>query len=587
MTQPSPGHVGVAATIVRSKLDAIVAEIEAVLVNTAYSPNVSVSRQCAAAVVTEQGEVVAVSSAAHLYPLAFTAASIVERYQYDLNGEDVLLTNDPYGGGTRIQNFTAVAPVSDGETIGMYVAVCAQTEDFGGDIRGNLNPAATEIWAEGGRCPPVKIVREGRLQRDLMKTLALNSRNPVAFELDVQAMIAAANIGRRRLLELFERHGRAELLDIVQSVLDLSERRMRALLAQVPAGNYAGECVLDHDGQGKRDLPIKVALRFDGRSVAADFTGTAPQSTSFVNATRAATATNVLLPIVAALRGDVPLNAGSLRAISLTLPPASLVNPNLPAPTGWGERHVGHQVASAVTLALAAALPEHAARVTANSMLLFSTYRATRHGQTVEQLESYDLAHFAQGGSDGSTEHDGWGMPGAAARIPLPSIELYQAERGGRIESLEYAQDSAGAGRHRGSPGTTAVITLPQIERGVLEITSLVQKDGRATHGNSVRLQAEGVDTEVDGVTVSRALESGTRIVLTMEGGRGLGSPLERPPADVARDVLDGLVSVRAANDLYGVVFASSGATVDAAATDRRRSELRSLASRQGGRAHG
>jgi N-methylhydantoinase B len=587
MTQPSAGQAIVAATIVRSKLDAIVAEMEAVLVNTAYSPNVSVSRQCAAAVITEQGEVVAVSSAAHLYPLAFTSALIVDRYQYNLAGEDVLLTNDPYGGGTRVQNFTAVAPVSDGESIGMYVAVCAQTEDFGGDLRGNLNPAATEIWAEGARCPPVKIVREGRSQRDLLKTLALNSRNPVAFELDVQAMIAAANIGRRRLLELFERHGRAELAAIVQSILDFSERRTRALLGQVPAGTYSGEASLEHDGQGRRQLPIKASLSFANGGVRADFTGTAPQSTSFVNATRAAAATHVLLPLVTALRGEVPLDAGTLRRIELVLPEGSLVNPTLPAPTGLGEQHVGHEVASAVTLALTAALPDQAARVTANSMLLFSTYRATRHGQTLEQIESHDLSNFVQGGTDGSPERDGWGMPGAAARVPLPSIELYQTERGGRIEALEYTVDSAGAGCQRGSPGTSAVISLPRMADGVLQVTSMVVKDGAREHANSILLHGDNGAREIDGVVVNQLLDTDVRIVLTMEGGRGRGDPLDRAPACVARDVHDGLVSMQTARDIYGVILDAAGGGIDESATERRRAELRAEAGLRGGQTHG
>ncbi len=586
MSNRSTAQDPVAATILRSKLEAIVAEMEAILVNTAYSPNVSVSRQCAAAIVSEHGEIVAVSSALHLYPLAFTAALIVEQYQFNLSGEDILLTNDPYGGGTGVRNFTSVAPVSDGETIALYVAVCAQTEDFGGDLRGNLHPSAIEIWAEGARCPPMKITREARPQRDVLKTLALNSRNPDAFELDVQAMVAAINVGRQRLRELLDRQGRTDLVASIETGLDYSERRMRTLLDSVPTGTYSGEHALEHDGQGGRGAVVKVQLRFDERGVEVDFTGTSPQTTSFVNSTQSAAATCVFLPLIAALRGQIPFNGGALRAIRLVMPGGTLVNPRLPAPTGWGDQHVGHEIATAVTIALAKAVPQQAGRVTANSVLLFLTRREARHGQTLEQVETFDLSNFAQSGADGSNECDGWGVPGATARRPLPSIELYEADRGGRIESLEFIPDSAGAGQLRGGPGTAAVISLPRVDGGIMQITSVVLKGRDLERQNSVALEGGGESTEIESVAVNRPIGDLVKVSLAMEGGRGWGSPFERRPAAVIRDVLDGIISTRAAGEVYGVILDASGA-IDEAATRRRRAELTRSTSGRGQQGHG
>src|SRR5262249_54748259 len=135
-SEPTSGRDLVYATILRSKLEALVAEMEATLVNTAYSSTISVSSQCATALLTERGQLIAVSNPSYLYPMSLTAAAVLDRFQYDLSNEDVLVTNDPYGGGTRVQTFTIVAPVSHGDSIVMYVAVCGQTEDFGGELRG-------------------------------------------------------------------------------------------------------------------------------------------------------------------------------------------------------------------------------------------------------------------------------------------------------------------------------------------------------------------------------------------------------------------------------------------------------------------
>jgi N-methylhydantoinase B len=574
----------VVATILRSKLEAVVAEMEASLINTAYSATISVSKQCAAALFTEGGQLVAVSDPAYLYPMAMTAAAVIDRFQFDLSSEDVLLTNDPYGGGTRVQNFTVIAPVSDGDSITMYLAVCGQTEDFAGDVRGNFNPSATEIWAEGARCSPLRLVREGKVRKDVLQTLKLNSRNPVAFGLDIDAMLAAADVGKRRLAELLSSFGTERMTLAVDWVLDYSERRMSALLEQIPAGRYEGRSVLGHDTHGKQNLTVCVALSVSNGTVTMDFTGTDAQSAGFINATPSTTATFALLPVIAAFGGAVPCNAGAIRRVNLVTPPGTLVNPTFPAPTGWGLQHPGNEIAEAVCTALSKALPGRVGRVTANAMLLFSIHQLARHGQTVEQVEAFDFSNFVQGDSDASSEHDGWGMPGIAASVPLPSIELYEAERGGRIEQLEYASDSGGAGAKRGSPGTVAIISLPQPSAGALHLTAAVvprvkagavaEHGGRYGSCNSITVDYEGKKTEVKDVIVNWQLPANAKITMTMSGGCGWGPPQRRSAERVRADVANGLVTVDAAREVYGVVLDEKTLIVDEAATKVLRSKL-------------
>src|SRR5690606_17344620 len=163
-----------------------------------------------------------------------------------------------------------------------------------------------------------------------------------------------------------------------------------------------------------------------------------------------------------------------MRCIEVVTRPGTLVHPELPAAVGWGFQHVGAEIADAVRHALEAALPGVTPRITANAILLQAVHHMCRHGQTVEQVEVLDFSSFGQGDSDASPWHDGWGMPGIAAAVPLPSIELYESVRPGMVEQLEFVPDSAGAGKWRGSPGTRAVIRLSRPGQGELHLNAVV-----------------------------------------------------------------------------------------------------------------
>lgn len=570
----------VSASILQSKFEAVVAEMEKVLINTAYSKTISESHQCSAAIFTENGQLIAVSNPVFMYPLVMTAERIIDYFQYDLSADDILITNDPYGGGTRVQNFTIVAPVSDGESISHYVAVCGQTEDFGGDIRGNLNPQAVEIWAEGARCSPVRLVREGKFCKDVMQTLALNSRNPDAFNLDVGAMRAAVDIGRQRFSELLDRHGASSLLAAVDWILDYSERRTRSLIERIPEGYYKGEGVLAHDGAGQENLTVRVTVEVGNNGLTFDFAGTDPQSTRFVNASRSITSTFASLPFISAFGGEVPLNAGMMRCLHIRTPEGSLVNPTFPAPVGWGGQHLGNEIADAVGSALGDALPEHVGKITSNTPLLFSVYKLCRHGNTLEQVEAFDLSNFVQGDANATSGHDGWGMPGIAARVPLPSVELYESWRGGMIRKLEYAIDSAGPGANRGSPGTVSVITLPLPDKGQIHLTAMVTPQAKAPitasgalsgADNRIAINMNGEHVEVATSVNGLQLSADAEIIVVMGGGSGWGNPHSRSPGQVRTDVVDGLVSIEAALLHYQVVVDPDTFEIDEAATARLR----------------
>lgn len=573
----------IAAEILRNKFVAVMDDMRATLVNTAYSAAISESKECANALFLENGALVATDNPVHMCSLVETTASILDYFEFDLTGEDIIITNDPYGGGTRIQDFTLVAPVTHEGEIVLYLAVRARMPDVGGEILGGFNPSATEIWAEGARFTPTKLYRDGKLQKDILTTILLNGRAPDAFRLDLEAMLAALNIGRQRMDELIQRYGLESVLRAMAWAIEYANRRFEAELAAWPQGTFDGESVLAHDSHGAEALPIRVKLRVQEGRIEIDLAPTEARATSFVNSTRATTFGYALLPILSALDESIPRNSGILQRVELKTTKGTVVDADFPVPTAWSLCHVGSEVSDAVADALAKLQPQKAANTTANMMLVNVLERTVRHGGTIEQTQlwSYDL--FCQGGCSGASVRDGWGMPGVFAERPLPSIELYEAQWGAEIVKLEYVTDSAGPGRWRGGPGTETVIRLPRGAENLHLTVAVEGSSGRTTgfaggengSANQVRVRAADQERSVEQRLIDEQVPAGTQLCLRMGGGAGWGSPWERDPQLVLEDVLGGYVSVEAAAEQYGVVIDGDSLTLDAQATDKKRAGRR------------
>ena len=554
--------------------------MRATLVKTAYSATISESKECSNALFTESGLLVTTDNPVHLCSMAETAASILDYFQYDLTGEDLILTNDPYSGGTRIQDFTILAPLTHEDEIVLYVGTRAHLTDIGGDLLGGYNPKATEIWAEGGRFTPVKLYRDGRLQKDILTTIALNSRTPDALKLDLDAMVAALNVGRRRLGELISAYGIATVLDAMDWAIEYAERRFEAEIVSWPQGEFEGQSVLPHDCQGRHDLTIRTTVRIQPGQLELDFSATDEQSTGFVNSTAATTYACAVLPIFSAIDDSVPKNAGVLRRVKLITNKGTLVDAQFPGPTAWSPHHVGSEIANSVADALAKFLPDRAATVTANMLLVNTIERGVRHGATVEQLERCNYARFTQGGCSGAEGRDGWGMPGVFAESPLPSVELHEADFGGQITKMEFVTDSGGSGKWRGGVGTETRIELPR-HANDLYLTTCVEalppgSDGFLGGGsgspNAVGVVRDGQPVPVEQHLTDEQIPPGTEIHLRMGGGAGWGHASERNPALVLADVSSGYVSVEAAARDYRVIIDPDTLTIDAEATRRARS---------------
>jgi N-methylhydantoinase B len=580
---------GIVAEILRNKFAAVIDDMRATLVNTAYSPAISRGRECAAAIFTEGGDLIECDSVVHMCSLSETAAQVIEYFKYDMTANDMVITNDPYSGGTRVQDFTLIAPIAHEDEIVMYAAVRARMADIGGELLGSLNPLAQEIWAEGARITPVKVVRDGKLQKDVLTTVLLNSRMPEALRLDLDAMMAAINIGKLRLAGLLGNYGNAAVLAAAKWALEYTERRLAAEIANWPQGEYHGASRLQHDCQGREGLAVRVKVGVRGGALELDFSQSDDQSSGFINSTRANTFSYALVALLSVIDEGIPRNSGLLKRITLTTRKGTVVDAEFPAPTGWSNYHAGCEIVAATMSALAEFLPARAANVAANIPLAYVIAQAVNHGGTIEQVTVFDYAAFCQGDCAAAEGRDGWGLPGVFAQRPLPSAEIHEIEVGNPITSLEFFTDSGGAGQWRGGPGNELRVLLGRRPEDLRLNVCIEQSDpdierqagGRVGARCDARLVVDESATAVGRTLINARVVPNTALIMRMSGGAGWGPPHQRDAAAVLRDVLDEYVSLEAARADYGVVIKPDSMVIDVEATRRRRLELAGAIARQ------
>jgi N-methylhydantoinase B len=559
IARPGSAAGAVTASVVAGRLAAVVDEMAIVLKRTAASPRLGVRRQFGCALLAGEA-VVAADNPRYLATLEASALRCIEAFEFDLEVDDVILTNDPYSGTPTIHHVSIVGPIGVGRELPAFVAVQAHFGDVGGIVMGNYDPDARELRAEGVRFTPLRIVKSGRARRDVLDTIVLNSRMPETFERDLEGMLAAVSVGRRRFARLADAFGLEALLDAMRATVDYAERRMRGALSRIPEGVYGGLAELEAGGYGREPLRVAVSLARSGERTTLDFRGSDAQSTTFVNCTAATTRTLVMMPLLGLCQDPPPFNSGLLRAIELVLEEGSVVAARYPAPTGWSFDHVGHEVVQAVRAALAEAMPAEAGPGWPSRNLLTAVRKEQRVGTSEEQLGVIDLAALAQPGAGGAWGVDGWGQPGPEALGLLPSAEEFEQETGLTIRRMEYRCDSAGAGRWRGAPGVSTVIAFPrecaehlyaQVVNATRGVPGLA--GGLPGSAGSVALRTEESTRSIAGTVTNLRLPGEAELTIDAAGGSGFGHPSARPKEHVSRDVLDGHVSLEAARETYGV----------------------------------
>ncbi len=329
----------------------IAEEMGAVLVRSALSPNIRERRDASAALFDADGRMIAQAAHIPVHLGAMPQAVAAVRRARPRAG-DVFLLNDPYHGGSHLPDLTLVQAVAVNGAIAGFTAVRAHHADVGGMSPGSMPQGATELVQEGLIIPPVRLVREGTLDEELLAFVLANVRTPVERRGDLGAQLAACEVGAEGWRALSARLGAPTLAAACDALLDYAERRVRARLAPLEGRVGRAADRLEGDGVTDDDIPVVVSLVVRDGGLVLDFTGSAPQVAGNVNCPAAVTQAAAVFAIRTLLDDDVPTNDGIARTVSLLLPPHSAVNASWPAAVAAGNVEMSQRIADTILAAL-------------------------------------------------------------------------------------------------------------------------------------------------------------------------------------------------------------------------------------------
>jgi N-methylhydantoinase B len=513
--------------VFQSAMHSIAEEMGAALRRTAISPNIKERRDYSCAVFDAEHRVIAMGDhmPVHLgsMPMSVEAAVCALR----LERGDVAILNDPYAGGTHLPDITMVMPVfcAGEEAASFFVAARAHHADVGGTFAGSMGPAR-EIFQEGLRIPPVKMVRGGVVDEGLMAMVLLNVRTPVEREGDLAAQIGACRVGEQRLMQLVERYGVERLHVLGEELLDYSERLVRAELKKLPTGVFEAEDWMDDDGV--TDEPVRIAVKLsvdaDAWEMAIDFAGTSAQVQGSVNAVRAITLSACFYVLRCLLGEDAPATAGILRPLALATPKASVVDASPPAAVAGGNVEMSQRIVDTLLRALAKAAPERVPAASAGTMS-----NLTIGGVDARTGAVFTYYETTAGGMGASAAGDG--LSGVQTHMtnslntPVEALEFAYPLR---MKRYGYRRGSGGEGAHRGGDGLVkelevlcdAEVTLLADRRKVRPYGLAGGEEGAA--GRAVLREAEG--ERVLAGKCSVRVRRGTVLWLETPGGGGWGA---------------------------------------------------------------
>src|SRR6202167_3384049 len=518
----------VTLAVMNNRLAAIAEEMGVVLGQTGFSPNIKERHDFSCALFDGRGELVA--QAAHIpvhlgsTPLSVRAA--IERLE--LAPGDVAMLNDPFAGGTHLPDVTLVAPIFlDGGRNGgrrpfAYAANRAHHADIGGMAPGSM-ALSTEIYQEGLRIPPVKLMTGGHPVRDIFELFYANTRVREEREGDLRAQLAALSVGSERLRTLVATTGREAVSAAMDALKDYADRLMRAALGRIKPGVYRARDLMDDDGVGTGPIEIAVAITIGGGRAIVDFTGTAPQVRGSVNANYAITLSATFYVMKCLAAEAVPANEGLMRPIRLVAPEGTIVNALAPAAVAGGNVETSQRIVDVLFRALAKAAPNRIPAASSGSM----------SNLTVGGFDRFRDRHFSYyetiAGGAGAAK----GRPGASGihthmtntlNTPIEALEAYYPMR---ITEYRMRRGSGGRGQARGGDGLIRELEcLVDSNVSVLTERRTIAPYGLAGGGPG----ATGKNILVRGTRKIRLpgqanidLKAGDRIRIETPGGGGWG----------------------------------------------------------------
>jgi N-methylhydantoinase B/oxoprolinase/acetone carboxylase alpha subunit len=515
--------------IFKSLFVSVAEEMGVALTRASFSPNIKERKDFSCAIFDAHGKTVAQGDhlPVHLGAMPLSVASAIENV--DMEPGDTVILNDPFRGGTHLPDITMVTPVHiPGRSLpAFFAANRAHHSDVGGMAPGSM-PLATELFQEGIIIPPVKLVRRGRIDRDLLSFILANVRTPEEREGDLTAQLAANRIGQKRLIEITAKHGYRKVQDRMRNLQGYSERILRRALRAVPNGLYEFQDLMDGDGLGSGPVKIKVSVWVQGDSAIVDFTGTDRQVGGNINANYAITLSATLYVFRCIIKGDVPFNAGLLRPLRVVAPPGSVVNARPPAAVAGGNVETSQRITDVLLGALAKAIPDRIPAASSGTM-----NNVTFGGVNPATGKSFAYYETIGGGMGASPVSDG--ISGVHTHMtntrntPVESLEHYLPIR---IRRYCLRRGSGGRGRFTGGDGIIREFEFLAPAR----VNILSERRRFAPYGlRGGRPGKRGENVLVDqgkkrvlGSKVSLGVRPGDRLILETPGGGGYGRPRKR-----------------------------------------------------------
>lgn len=577
----------VLVAIVQGTLASIQAEMTATLRQSGRSNVATIARDYSHAIFDENAEMILQGEdlPAHLGSLMFGVKGVAAHFAGDVRPGDVYYHNDPECGGSHLPDMCAYLPVFiDGE-LAFWAVSKLHVVDAGGPVAGSYNRDAREVYAEGIRIPPVRLVGEGEVREDVLSLILANIRSPHQQRGDIRAQLGAVRVAERRLRQLCAKYGHDVVRRCGAELQDLADREMRAMIARIPDGVTRASVLLEDIGHGLGDMQLRAEATVTGERLHIRLESP-PQIPYYINSYASNTISGVYLGIIMWAQLAPPYNAGLYRSISVDCgPEGTILNARLPAPHALSTSVPNENVALAVHAALSAA---HETRQIGG---WGSSYGLKLSGPDPRSPDGHGFVYnfiasliSGTGAIDGAM--DGWPTSGPAnclGGLTCGDTELFEAVYPLILHKYAIRQDSGGAGRWRGGCGNDfALEPLVPIDvattgQGYKEPANAV---GGARNGLPERKTSVSAVERADGMrepipsNMRFTLGPGDRFTSANPGGGGCGDPFTRPVAEVLADVLDGYVSIDAAEIEYGVVIAPAEAgelEVDIAATNALR----------------
>lgn len=488
--------------------------------------------------------------------------------------DDIYIVNDPYLGGTHLMDVRFARPFYRKGKLFCWLSNTGHWPDTGGSVPGGFSASATAVEQEGLRLPPVRLFKQGKLDEEIYAIICSNIRVADQRIGDVMAQAAALKVGEDRLNALMDRYGDEVMAEAIAELRSRASTQMRALIRQIPDGQYQSVAWVDSDGVVDEPLAIRLSITKQEDQLRFDFAGSSPPCTGPMNSVLATTLSSVYLAM-RHIFPEVPISSGAFEPLEVVGVENTFLDARYPRPVSGCAAEVSQRIAEAVFAALVNPLPDRVTAAPAGTSGNFAL-----GGYNAEKKQDFVMYQLSGGGYGGNADHDG--LANGCSTIGIskaPPVEIMEQAFPVLYHRYALREGSGGAGFHRGGFGLEYEVELRHAEARASFVMDhgrygpqgvLGGKDGAL---NQVTVWRDGVPHTPPHLSKQQdiPLKSGDRVVVATPGGGGYGDPFHRDPQAVLRDVMLERYSVAQAKDWFGVVIADNGTEIDDAATQTLR----------------